>query len=188
MAADTYQPAFLRGMSQYFSGRRTMTAGTSTSAPEHSVAVVKRIGQGGGSYVAYTVGLGRPTRTHPDLGEDHQHVELIAESKTMGPQIGEILGRIGARLHASGSALKTYDVVSFAAPMHGLQHFDLRPGGEVDVTPKLRVTLYKVVPLAPDELERTQDQGGSQWVDAGAADPAARARDLARWAPAVAGE
>ena len=55
--------------------------------------------------------------------------------------------------------------------LEGLQHFDLRPGGEVDVSGALRVVLYKVVPLAPDELERTRDEGGSQWVDAGAADP-----------------
>ncbi len=186
MADAQYKPGFLRGMSQYFSGRRSLTAASSTVAPEHGVAVVKRIGQAGGAYVIYTVGLGRAPRLDPELGDEHRHVELIAESREVGPQIGEVLTKIGELLHgAPGGTWKTYDTVSLRKPLHGLQHFDLRPGGEVDVAPDLRVVLYKVVPLAPDELERTRDEGGSQWVDAGSADPDAAARDLSRWTPAL---
>lgn len=185
MPREAYTRSFLSGASTYFRGRRTTSVGTSSSAPAHDIVVVRKIGRDR-SHVIFTSGLGRIPRPDRALPAEHQNIELVAYSKDVGSGIGEVLSVLGAHLHGRlGARWKTYDAVRLPSPVNGLQHFDLRPGGEIDVSDDLRVTLYKVVPLAPDEMARTESEGGSQWVDSGAADPAAAAKELLRWAPAL---
>ena len=185
MDVDDYRQGCLKGASQYFRGRRTVAAArTSTNTPEHDVVTVKTVGRSS-KHVVFTCGLGRLRREQSGLDEEHRYFELVAYSKDTGPQIGAILSAIGAHLFQSKKAPKSYDGISLPKPMFDLKHFDLRPAGEIDVHDR-RVSLYKVVPMSLDELEETRSQGGSQWLDAGSADPAAAERELERWAPALA--
>jgi hypothetical protein len=57
-----------------------------------------------------------------------------------------------------------------------MQFFDLRGAGEIDVSPDLRVTLLKVVPMSHEEFEAAQKNPAGEWDD-----PNANARSIQRW-------
>lgn len=151
------------------------------------VQALERIGRSSRTAIL-TAGLGRQSRGDPALTAENRRIELYAEANGFGPGIAEILGALGRAMtqpDGPGRSWKLYDAVSLAAPVAGLQYFDLRPGGELSVGPAGWVTLYKVVPLSEEEMERSRAQKGDQWLDEDEADPGGAARALERWAPAL---
>jgi hypothetical protein len=144
------------------------------AAIPHAIDVLKKIGQAE-SFVVTTTGFGRIA--HGTKGR--AHVELLAYVEQYGPKIGRVLVALGETMHAkseSGAAWKEYDTVQLPAPEQGMEYFDLRPAGEVDVSPELRVTLLKVIPMSHEEYQRAQKNPAGEWDD-----PNATARARQRW-------
>lgn len=140
----------------------------------HSIEVLKKIGQSE-AFVVATAGFGRI----PHGPRKKTHVELLAYVDQYGQKIGQVLEALGEAMHArgeNGRAYKEYDTVELPAPVHGLQYFDLRPSGEVDISPDLRVMLLKVVPMSHDEYDQAQKNPAGEWDD-----PNANTRAAARW-------
>jgi hypothetical protein len=143
----------------------------------HSIEVLKKIGQAD-AYIAATAGFGRLAHGP----RKKSHVELLAYVDQYGGKIGQVLEALGEAMHAKGENgaewkdWKEYDTVQLPQPQFGLQWFDLRPAGEVDVSPELRVILLKVIPMSQDEFERAKNNPAGEWDD-----PNANARSIQRW-------
>jgi hypothetical protein len=144
----------------------------------HSTLVLKRIGQID-SFVVATVGYGRL----PHAKKGPSNVELLAYVEQYGPNVGKVLAALGEQMHARGPdapAWKEYDVVMLPKPEQGLQYFDLRPGGQIDVGPGLSITLLKVVPMSEDEYETAQKNPMNEYDD-----PNSNSRSIQRWRAVV---
>lgn len=140
----------------------------------HSIEVLKKIGQSD-SYIAATAGYGRVAHGP----RKKQHVELLAYVEQYGGKIGQILEALGDEMHSkneTSAEWKEYDTVQLPEPLFGLQYFDLRPAGEIDISETLRVTLLKVIPMSADEFERAKNNPAGEWDD-----PNANARSIQRW-------
>ncbi len=140
----------------------------------HSIEVLKKIGQSE-AFVVATAGFGRV----PHGPRKKAHVELLAYVDHYGQKIGQVLEALGEAMHArgeTGRAFKEYDTVELPQPVHGLQFFDLRPSGEIDISAELRVTLLKVVPMSHDEFDQAQKNPAGEWDD-----PSSNTRAAARW-------
>lgn len=138
--------------------------------------VARRIGAKPATFLM-TIGVGEVPRAAPSLPEDLRRVELIAVCEEDRPEVAEILAALAPQV--IDSALKPYDTASLEAPLYGLQHFDLLPGGELSVPGRGLVRLLRVVPVGQTELEERGDDN-SQWVGSYAADPGG-SRPGARW-------
>jgi hypothetical protein len=183
---DRYQEELIRRFIRTNPARRGQQLDVSAEPPAR-VQVLDRIGRDR-SVVVLTVGFGRVVRPEETLSPENKHVELYAEAEAFGPGIGEVLGALGKALHdakGGGRAWHVYDAVQLPAPVAGLQFFDLRPGGELQVAPNLWVTLYKVVPLSEEEHDATLTRRGDQWMGEDETDPGGASRALKRWAPAA---
>lgn len=183
---ETYQEALIRSFTRTQPSRRG-TVHELPGEPRCVVQALERIGRPSRTAIL-TAGLGRTARGDADLTAENRRVELYAEANGFGPGIAEVLGALGRAMtqpDGIGRSWKLYDAVALAAPVAGLQFFDLRPGGELSVGPATWVTLYKVVPLSEEEMERSRAQKGDQWLDEDEADPGGAARALERWAPAL---
>jgi hypothetical protein len=140
----------------------------------HSTLILKRIGQVD-AFVVATIGYGRIRHAAKGVA----NVELIAYVERYGPNIAKVLSALGEYMHARGPdapAWKEYDVVMLPKPEQGLQYFDLRPGGQIDVAPDLSVMLLKVVPMSEDEYETAQKNPSNEFDD-----PNSNARAVHRW-------
>lgn len=183
---ETYQEALVRAFTRTQPSRRG-TVLELPGEPRCVVQALERIGRQSRTAIL-TAGLGRMARGAPDLTAENRHIELYAEANGFGPGIAEVLGALGRAMtqpDGVGRSWKLYDAVALSAPVAGLQYFDLRPGGELSAGPSGWVTLYKVVPLSEEEMERSRAQKGDQWLDEDEADPGGAARALERWAPAL---
>jgi hypothetical protein len=144
----------------------------------HSVHVLKKIGQAE-SYLVATAGFGRVSHSSRQAA----HVELLAYVDQFGPNVSKILSTLGMLMHArgaEGAPWKEYDTVQLPKPEFGLQYFDLRPAGEVDVGPDLRVALLKVIPISLAEYEKSRDNPSGEFDD-----PNMTARMYQRWRQAL---
>jgi hypothetical protein len=176
---DAYRATFVRELMRLTRSREVPLAAGETvhrdGAPvPHSIEVLKRIGQAD-AYLVTSIGFGRIGHGNQKRG----HVELLAYVEEYGPKIAEVLEALGDAMHAGGEhieAWKEYSAVELPAPKYGMQYFDLRPAGEVDITRDLRVMLLKVIPMSADEYERTQENPAGEWDD-----PNAAARAVQRW-------
>ncbi|MBK6689832.1 MAG: hypothetical protein IPG45_35530 [Deltaproteobacteria bacterium] len=183
---ESYQEALIRAFTRTQPSRRG-TVLELPGEPRCVVQALERIGRQSRTAIL-TAGLGRLERSDPSLTAENRRIELYAEANGFGPGIGEVLGALGRAMtqpEGPGRTWKLYDAVGLSAPVAGLQYFDLRPGGELSAGPGVWVTLYKVVPLSEEEMERSRAQKGDQWLDEDEADPGGAARALERWAPAL---
>jgi hypothetical protein len=140
----------------------------------HSILVLKRIGQSD-AYVVVTIGYGRTAHSK----RAPSNVELIAYVEQYGPNVGKVLSALGELMWARGqdaTPWHEYDVVMLPKAEQGLQYFDLRPGGQVDVSSDLTVTLLKVVPMSEEEYEVALKNPSNEFDD-----PNANARATYRW-------
>jgi mutual gliding-motility protein MglA len=119
--------------------------------------------------------------------DPRERIELRADTSRYGRQIAMIvsfLGRIWFHgLGHGGARWKPYDLVTTAeAPIFGMKHFVLMPGGDVRVSDDT-VTLFRVVPVTPAERSELVTIAGTErvaaWLDA------RRAGLLDRWLPAL---
>jgi hypothetical protein len=113
--------------------------------------------------------------------------ELLTRAEQASEGVAEVLCTLGRQLRAaaqSGTKVGGYEAVTLAAPVRGLQFFDLLPAGGVRLTDG-QVDLYRVVPLTSDEYEQAISQEGGQWSGSGQADLQARRAALQRWASAL---
>ncbi len=153
---------------------------TSTQAPAHKVVALKKIGREK-SMMVLTAGLGLGQQVSSKV-----RIELWADTEAAGPGVAEVLTQLGTYIFSHGSqGGQSYQTIALEQPIHGLQYFDLRPGGEVDLASGLRVQLLKVVPLSADEFDKAQSDTGSQWLTGDAADPGAATKIRQRWKPAT---
>lgn len=176
MPLAEYRAAFVRELARLTRSRGAgdPRPGDPKARPPHEIAVLKRIGQPG-AYLLATVGFGRAAPAK----RGGARVELIAYVERVGPNLERTLSNLGETMAARGpdaAPWKEYDLVQLPAPQFGLQFFDLRPGGQVDVAPEVTVTLLKVVPISAEEYELRQKNPGGEYDD-----PDENTRAMERW-------
>jgi hypothetical protein len=178
-AADVnaYDKAFVRELTRVTRTREVPPAqggDAPSGAGPHRIAVLKKVGHQE-SYVIATVGLGRVAHgVKPGA-----RVELLAYASGYSAGIAKVLSALGELMHGRGAdapAWKEYDTVQLPQAQLGLEYFDLRPAGEVDIAPGERVVLLKVMPMSADEFEKAQANPSGEWTD-----PNADARAAQRW-------
>ncbi len=173
---SSYRQRFLASLLRLLRARKVDEL-TGAGSGHHSVQVLRMAPKVKGYMLVTSVGQ-RPTPGLVSSGA--LPVELVASSDSYSPRIAEVLFLLAGAMRRAESQNKpwrAYEAIALPEPIHNLQFFDLRPGGELRMDNGHVVSLLKVIPLTPEEFERQRHFSHDDGFDQ------AEQEVLARWRP-----